>query len=135
MVPIGRVVMGVILLWAVQLGCGGKAGPKVAADGRLFLQNDTSAPLRVTAYCDEVGEVKVLVEVGDKVDLFDRTLSGGTKVTLHIESVGSPEAHYEAARGHPSSQDIELTIDDNTTVRMYGPLIRAPHIDYEIRKD
>ena len=127
--PVAILALGLLM---VQLGCGG-GGPKELEDGRLFIQNDTSAPLKVTAYCNELGEVHIRVEVGEKKEVFGQVLPGGTKVTLHVESEGSPEAPYPAAREHPSYQDLEVTVDGNTTVRMYGPLRRAPHIDYEIR--
>lgn len=72
------------------------------------------------------------VPVGEKRDVSQAVLTAGSKVTLKIESEGSPEAHYEGGKAHRSYQTVELTVDGNMTVRMYGPLGGSNRIDYEI---
>lgn len=124
-------IFGWILLW----NCGG--GSKMtdseeAKNGRVFLQNDTSALLRVECYSDQVGVLEMDVPVGEKLDVAQAVLTAGSKVTLKIQSEGSPEAHYEGGKLHPSYQTVELTVDGNMIVRMYGQLVGSNRIDYEI---
>ena len=121
--------------WMLLCNCGGggtSTKSEQAKDGRVFLQNDTSALLHVKCYSDEISELNVDVPVGEKLDVFQAVLTAGSKVTLNIESEGSPEAHYEGGKAHRSYQTVELTVDGNMTVRMYGLLIGSNRIDYEI---
>lgn len=124
-------IFGWMLLW----NCGGgstSTTSEEAKDGRVLLQNDTSALLRVECYSDEIGMVKTDVPVKEKLDVSQKVLSAGSKVTLKIESEGSPEAHYDGGTRHSSFQTVELTVDGNTVVRMYGQLVGSNRIDYEI---
>jgi len=121
--------------WMLLCNCGGggtSTKSQQAEDGRVFLQNDTSALLHIKCYSDEIGEVNVDVPVGEKLDVSQTVLTAGSKVTLKIESEGSPEAHYEGGLHHRSYQTVELTVDGNMTVRMHGPLGGSNWIDYEV---
>jgi len=121
--------------WTLLCNCGGgstSTESELAKDGRVFLQNNTSALLQVECYSDEIGVVKANVPVGEKLDVSQAVLTAGSKVTLKIESEGSPEADYEGGKRHRSYQTVELTVDGNMIVRMYGLLIGSNRIDYEI---
>lgn len=129
--------LGVAVTLTISLtGCGSSSstGPKTQKDGRIFLQNDTKDLLRVNFIVEGEAPVFTEVQIGDKKEISGgQVLKAGTKAKIEVTSVGSPD--YREHTDYPSSQKIDVTVDGNQIVRVYGKLLGGSHIDYEVIKE
>ena len=117
--------MGLLILIVLAgFGCGGSSSTKSTSgelgDGRVYLKNQTEFTLTVSYLSEDRGILETVVNPGEKKDVSQAVLQGGTKVKVHVISDREP-------RGEPINPevDIEVTVGGNiiilvTQVGLYG---------------
>ena len=110
-------------LGLVLASCGGRSpagGAGIKEDGRIFLENVSQNAGRYKAdvtvwYFNEEGvKVETKVLPGEKKEVSEGILKGGTKVTLYLKG----RAYVYSHQLEP--QEIEVVVDGNVTIRVYS---------------
>ena len=105
-------------------GCGGGSSTKGTSgalqEGRIYLKNQTEFILKVSTLSEDRGILETVVNAGEKKDISQAVIEGGTKVKVHVISDREPT-------GEPIEPevDIEVTVGGNiiilvTQVGLYG---------------
>ena len=113
-----------ILIVSAAFGCGGSSSTKSTSgelgDGRIYLKNQTEFTLTASYLSEDQGILETVLKPGEKKDVSQAVLKGGTKVKVHVISDREP-------RGEPINPevDIEVTVGGNiiilvTQVGLYG---------------
>lgn len=89
---------------------GGGGGDAQRRDGRVFLLNQTSVPLRAQYFDQAEGAIERVIPVGERREVSADVLKGGTKVKLTVEREG----------GGTRVQEIEVVVDGNVLIRVTG---------------
>jgi len=118
-----RTAIVLILGLGLLSACGGKSPvkePGIKEDGRVFLENVSQNAGRYKAdvtvwYFDENGQkVETKVLPGEKKEVSNGILKGGTKLTLYLKG----RAYVYSHQLEP--QEIEIVVDGNVTIRVYS---------------
>lgn len=81
---------------------------RVLKDGRVFLLNEHQLAMDVRYADDELGEITLQVPAGQKQEISQRVLKGGTRLSVRVESV----TMYKAW------EIIVVTVDGSVTIRI-----------------
>jgi len=94
-----------ILIVSGAFGCGGSSPTKstsgVLRDGRIYLKNQTEFTLTVSYLSEDQGILEMVVNPGEKKDVSQTVLKGGTKVKVpRDQRPGAERSAHKSGSGH-----------------------------------
>jgi len=93
--------------WGREATRGGSGGKKFK-DGRIFLWNETTVPMDVSYFTEELGQIDTRVQPGEEVDVSKAVLEGGMEVTMVVRAVTVTRPTAE----------ISITVDGRRLIRV-----------------